>query len=309
MWKCKCQNKKCFECTQESLELDLCISCNYDYGYYSKSNEKSHNSKFVNCYKSPEGYYFDNKKLIYMPCYHSCKFCIDQGNYKNHSCLSCNSLNEFKILNEEDNETMNCYPDCLFNYYFDNKSNYICIEKRGCLPEVPFLVNGTKECVKSCNITKNKIQFRHHCYKQCPDDSKNISEQNSCKSICTLEAPFELVEEEICVSSCTIMERFYKKCITNYDGNRTDEVHDLIMLDMQSDIIDTFDYSFLFKENQSIVIEEDNILYEIISTNMTTKNNKISRIKLGKCENLLKEYYGIDKNESLYILKVDKNIH
>ena len=57
-----------------------------------------------------------------------------------------------------------------------------------------------------------------------------------------------------------------------------------------------------------MVIEEDNIIYEITSTNTTYHDPKISVINLGECEQVLKQYYGIRENESLYILKVDANV-
>ena len=57
--KCKCtKNVSCFYYTEESNELNLCVNCNNDEGYYIKSDEEKVNG-FVNCYKNPEGYYLD----------------------------------------------------------------------------------------------------------------------------------------------------------------------------------------------------------------------------------------------------------
>ena len=54
---CKCDLKKCFKCSEESLKYNLCLSCNDD--YYPKYNDKNNNNSFIDCYQSPEGYYLD----------------------------------------------------------------------------------------------------------------------------------------------------------------------------------------------------------------------------------------------------------
>ena len=55
--KCFCYNQKCKYCSEESMEYDLCETCNT--GYFEKIDETFNNS-FINCYKDPEGYYFNS---------------------------------------------------------------------------------------------------------------------------------------------------------------------------------------------------------------------------------------------------------
>ena len=99
------------------------------------------------------------------------------------------------------------------------------------------------------------------------------------------------------------MERYNKLCFTNYDGKRNSEVQDMILNDFKDNIIDTFNYSFI-TEDQNVIYEEKNVVYEITSTKC--KNHyKTTTIDLGECEFYLKNYYGINFNESLYIFKVD----
>ena len=102
------------------------------------------------------------------------------------------------------------------------------------------------------------------------------------------------------------MERYYKKCFTNFDGNKEEnsQVQDMVLNDYKDDIIDTFNYTFI-SETQNIIQIEKNVIYEITSTNCTIKDQRITTIDLGDCEDILKDYYGIDKNESLYIFKID----
>jgi hypothetical protein len=113
-----------------------------------------------------------------------------------------------------------------------------------------------------------------------------------------------MVAGQICVSTCTIMERYYKLCVTNYEGNLTNEVQDMVLSDIKSDIDDTFNYTFINTE-RNVIIDENNIIYEITSTQCENRNPKATIINLGDCEAALKIYYGIEENEPLYILKVD----
>ena len=54
LYKC---NNKCNNCSLESIQKDLCITCNYKENYYPKLNDNLNNS-FINCYNEvPENYY------------------------------------------------------------------------------------------------------------------------------------------------------------------------------------------------------------------------------------------------------------
>ena len=104
------------------------------------------------------------------------------------------------------------------------------------------------------------------------------------------------------------MERKDELCITNYRGNRSnDEVQNKVMAYIEDDIMDTFDYHYV-NENVSIVIEEIDNTYEILTSNKKedlSSSVKTSTISLGQCETTLKRYYSIEPEEPLYILKLD----
>ena len=102
------------------------------------------------------------------------------------------------------------------------------------------------------------------------------------------------------------MEIYDKLCVTNYKGNNTEEITDVILSNIKDDITDSFNFSFI-NSNQSIIIGENNVNFEITSSKTST-TYKISRIDLGECETLLKKYYEIEKDAPLYILKIDAYI-
>ena len=308
--KCNCFEEKCLKCSEESLQLGLCESCNE--GYYPLFNETSiTNNNFKSCFKEHEGYYLDLNQRIFMPCYHTCKYCDHYGNKKNHFCTSCNSKNGFPIPmfdygdDENYNTFTNCYPNCTYNYYLDEEYNYICLNNSGCPPFARLQIDITNQCTDKCD-DKHKYQFRNKCYESCPPESKNFSNSFGyyCNSTCPLERPFEMVEDQICVATCTIMERYDKLCVTKCEDNLINEVKDMILSDIRDDIVDTFNYSFINRE-RNLIIDEGDIVYEITSTKCDIQNPKTTTINLGDCDQAIKEYYRIEENETLYILKVD----
>ena len=310
---CKCFDPKCELCNETSLKYDLCQTCNKD--YYPKENDTTNKPEypdFQNCYHNPEGYYLSGNN-IYKPCYNSCRYCTKEGDIDNHYCTSCNDANIFGIkMDDPENNIYNCYPNCTYYYYFDDNNNYKCTKEPNCPKNYSKIVDGDRECVNNCTNIKNKnenkkYEFRGVCYEFCPPDkSYNESEYDYfCKITCPFEAPFEMVQEQICVTNCTIMERYYGLCRTNYRGNRSkDEVQDKVLVNIQDDIIDTFDYHFI-NYNLSIVLEEEGNTYEIVTTTKTTEDSRTSYIKLGSCEATLKNYYNIEKDAPLYLLKLD----
>ena len=60
-------------------------------------------------------------------------------------------------------------------------------------------------------------------------------------------------------------------------------------------------------EKEDLIIEDNEFIYQITSTENQNNNkyNEISSIKLGDCENKLKKYYNISKDEPLLISKID----
>ena len=303
---CRCFNKKCELCSEDSLQYDLCITCNKD--YFQIENDPTNHYPWINCYFKPEKFFLSNN--IYKPCFHSCEYCLQTGNYENHYCITCDSNNTFALPMDEENldSPYNCYPNCSFYYYFDEKKIYHCTENPFCPQEYSKLINGTRQCVKTCFDTKKtKYEYQYKCYDRCPPEiSYNLNDTDYfCKITCPFEEPFEMVEEQICVSNCTIMERKDKLCVTNYRGNRSNnEVQDKVLANLQDDIIDTFDYHYI-NENVSIVLEEIDNTYEIVTTNKFIDESKTSFLKLGECENTLKSYYSINQNDPLYLLKLD----
>ena len=305
--ECECITEECSDCTEDSLENGLCKSCNKD--YYEKSDEPPHQNNYIKCYKDPPKYYFNNRTRKYYPCYSSCQECYGSGNNSLHNCLVCDSNNTFAIIkNISGRISLNCYENCPYYYYFDSSNIYHCTETDECPQDYSYLVVELGQCVSSCDDTEGYYKIlKNECYKECPAGISvpRGNDTNECKPQCSYEYPFELVEKEKCVASCSIMERSTKYCVTSYYGNRTNmEIQEIIHEDVKRDLLDHFDYRVI-TENETVIIEENQTIYEILTTRNKNPNSNTTIINLGECEDRLKEYYSIEQDEYLYMLIMD----
>ena len=58
--------------------------------------------------------------------------------------------------------------------------------------------------------------------------------------------------------------------------------------------------------NEVFLLEDDDVKYEITTTNDNNVSKNVSFVKLGGCEDQLRQYYNISEDESLVIFKTDK---
>ena len=305
---CNCQIKGCEECTDN--EEGLCTKCAKD--YYAKEDDDNQGD-MKRCYKDPPFYYLNKSNNIYERCYHSCQFCYGRGDKKNHNCKNCTSNSTFSIkqtIDGDEIEIFNCYEFCDYYYYFvDN--DYFCTNTSKCPFDYPYLIENKSECVKLCNTEEYSKLFRKRCINTCPpEDSKENEEDSSkCDLICTEDKPFEIYEEQICVANCSIMDLKNKVCGVNPMINKTtSEINDIIQDNILKDLTYSFNFSII-TDTESLILEEYGVLYEIISTKNKNPVSNLSSISIKECEYILKDYYKIGINESLYMLKIDVSIN
>ena len=307
---CKCDNIKCKYCSEEALNLDLCDTCNE--GYYPILNDSLNIGNYINCYKSPEGYYLDQNDSFYKKCYNTCKICNGFGDEKNNNCQEC--IDNHKFF-EEFPDSNNCYEICPYYYYIDNEKNYICTEKLECPKDYNKLISEKSKCIDSCNKDGfYNYEFRKQCFNKCPSNTKISEEKNFyCKIECPKEYPFEMVEKQECVKNCNSNDRKLNLCITNYkDENEDDKTaQNQVQEDMQRDITKG-NINLSSIENGTDYCFEDGQTSHCLSSTKNQKSNEKTNettIDLGECEEKLKSYYNITPDDNLYIylIKVNEN--
>ena len=294
---CNCiSNNKCKDCLIDNLESDLCISCNT--GFYQKIDEIQSDNSLIKCYKDPEGYYLDSD--IYKPCYPSCKNCTELGDINDHKCIECISDYGFK-------DSINCYKNCPFYYYYDSSKIYQCTEKDECPKEYNKLIKEKMKCIDECfNDDKYQIEFNNTCYISCPEETK-ISNNNShlCLLECPENKPYENQNNE-CIQECNAIDFFNGICKIN---NNSPKIIDSMVKTIKDQLNQTLDELTNNTNNElkDLLIKADEATYQITTTD-NQKNNEyedVSVINLGECENILKTKYHIDQSKSLIIFKID----
>ena len=312
---CKCELEQCLTCSIESINLNLCTSCDND--YYPIYDDLNKFNPYLNCSKSPEGYflYTENGNSVYKSCYISCKSCNIEGNENEHNCVECKNNYYFET---HLNNFKNCFSICLYYYYFDEIKNItFCTTDFQCPLYYDKLIEEKRQCVFNCNISENyKYEFQKKCYMQCPENSTeridllelrlyDINAKYFCKPICIEEYPFEITYLQECVKKCDVQGIINESCIINYRKNENINIFDIFLKTIEDDFISgNFDSSEIEKGFDEII--EYNQIKVALSTTINQKNNgNMTTIDLKECEIILKDVYNISYNETLFIKKIE----
>ena len=300
---------KCGNCSIESNKYNLCVSCNNENNYYEKLNDPLNNNPFINCYnETPEGYSLDNN--IYKPCYYSCKNCAGFGNESNNKCISCKIGYDFK--SDFENDT-NCYEICEHYYFFDSKKKYYCTSNDSCPIEYNKLIRDKRKCVSNCSIDNEyKYEYNNTCYEYFPNITDNSSQTQYLFNITLTNEKQD--NDTFITDECNLKNFLNKKCKINNQNDKNNEakLKDEIIYNIRNEIMSGDSIDELIKnlyngDKRDLIIEDDNIIYQITSTESQESNNNIniSTINLGECGKILKKENNISQNQSLLIFKID----
>ena len=275
-----------------------------------------------------------------MPCYKTCKKCYGKGDEQYNNCLEC-QIN-YTFLNESKNDT-NCYDKCTFYYYFDNEKNkHHCTTENKCPENYPFIIRNKSKCIDDCK--KDNIYtfaFNNECYIEGPSINIYITEiyqteypsinketeiiteiskteylsinKDINMEICPKEFPYLNKETNTCIKECNANDFLTFKCSTD---NENDEIKENNLIKIKNaisghEIDDLLDG--ILDGGEDVTIYDKNTKYQLTSSSNQNENineyKDISVIKLGECENVLKQVYkNISENDSLLIFKTDFNI-
>ena len=112
------------------------------------------------------------------------------------------------------------------------------------------------------------------------------------------------------IEDCSGEDIFSKKCKIENVSLSVEDKDNLIyniMNDIQSGNLNTILDNILNGNEDDYVIKEDDVMFQLTTTENQNLNDytNISSIKLGNCEEILRNYYKINSSLSLIILKVD----
>ena len=99
---------------------------------------------------------------------------------------------------------------------------------------------------------------------------------------------------------------FLEKILKENNNNSKDNILINIRNELVNGNLDSIISNTIIKEKKDLVFKENNIVYQITSSNNeNNKNNNISTIKLGECEEKLRQENNINDNITLLILKIE----
>ena len=183
--------------------------------------------------------------------------------------------------------TNNCSDICFLD------ANKIDVDERNCI----FYCENSEIC---------KYENKDICCDKCPEGTK--PKNNICVNEETVKIT-DLTTEKTETNNCT-SEMFFKKiCGTNSSLDQNNIINN-IKTDIRTHKIDLSNLTNSTGKNNDIIIKERGTVYQITSSNNQNNENyeDLSTIKLGECEDKLKEKYHIDKNLSLIIFKIEHNV-
>ena len=277
--KCKCDNRICYSCFNVSDE------------YFEIENDTNING-YIKCYKNPKGYYLDKTEYKYKKCYYTCKECEFPGDNLTHNCSICIDHYTF-ILNN--NNYFNCYQSSEQITLSDiiSYTSIITTENRA--------TSTIKEITKDISMTENN----------------KITIITKLTTFITIEDKFNtsiLMEKDDNITSSLIGEIKYEikysiKDKVKIEKNETMiktkeeeiEYYNKILKLMESEFIsENYDISYLDSGKDEII--EAGKLKVIFTTIENQKNNhNMTIVDLGECEILLRNFYNLTNNETLYI--------
>ena len=229
--------------------------------------------KKLNCLKDSNRFLDEEDKII---CYTN-----DSNIYNEHICNICGNNFHLKYNDLYNNNTSNnCYESlkdyCPFYYYHNLTSNlFYCTENNNCPNDYKKLISDNNQCIDNCE--------KNHIYKY---DYNNIC----------YDTIFTDITENMIISTDNLVLA---------KGKIKNETKAEIINNIIKELIKEFNISEIDSEKDKKIYEKD--LTIVLTSTMNQKNNEdINNItmNLGQCENILKNYYNLSSNDSLYILQL-----
>ena len=316
-------NLKSFDTSKVTDMQSMFNGCNsllsIDLSSFDTSNVVNMQTMFYNCYKltSLNLSNFNTKNIDTMDSMFS--GCKNLG-YINFYNYSENSLSSIKNIFSELPDNLNFCMD-----YSNKESKTQILNELSTLKCAIMdcsnewdkkklkIIFNTQECIESClNDEANIYEYKNYCYDQCPKGThslkinKYICEEYPPK--CFKKYPFIIVKDGSCSRYCDSYNFFNNICTLNEENPYSKgAIIFIIENDIKNGLMDTLLEQVTKDKKKELIKKVNDTLYHITSSYNQNINNS-SLIKLGECENILKEKYSINKNEALIIFKIEKKI-
>ena len=300
---CGNENQNIFYCTYNGPNSHFNSKC--DNNKYNESNLISN----IICYNSPFGYYLDKKDLTLKKCYDSCSICDQKGNETNHNCIECDS--NYPKISLVGNY-LNCYSECVYFHYFDNKTNKLyCTEESLCPQEYNKLILEKNKCIDDCsNDPDYPYEYKNRCYKELPENSK-VSSSEYYQNLTIIKFNINNIETKEFINNCDIISLMQKKCTLDYNNSKVTnkELSNMIINSITSGVLNE-ELRKMTQKNSTYELSYslDNALHYISSLSQIMKRMDISSFNFNGCENVLQGKYLFNDIDNLIMYKIEHNV-
>ena len=157
------------------------------------------------------------------------------------------------------------------------------------------IILDIKQCVLNCPDEYN-FEYQNICYRECPNGTHPLNNSNKCLNDETEQSIINdyISSTDLLTSFTSENESFQNLSQENYSQDIYDFINQSSIIKVQminkikEDILNgKINISNIINgENKNILFSEDNIIYEITSSNNKNKTRNISTINLGNCEKI-----------------------
>ena len=204
------------------------------------------------------------------------------------------NITKFKCNGYKNNNGSICSDDVPNGYYILDQYNKILGE---CYIFCHECLKGPEENNNNCLNCKDNFELKNNnClykYKYYYDKVKDEIIYLQVEQLCPEKYPYEIIETKECKEYCSNQDFINKKCKINYySENNINSITNNIRNIINEKTDSNFD----------VIIDGNNIIYEITASSANHEHYNISSIDFGECENILKKHYSIDY---LLVFKID----
>ena len=256
-------------------------------------------------YFESQTFYGKKFKVEFKLCYELCDICEYLGiSFDDQKCFSCNE--------NYTNYNGNCYPEgYITEVVTEIKTEYMTepITERTTEIITDYITEYTTEIVTTEIVTDYIIQTNTEIVTENITDyiteiQTEIIETTTLKNEINCITNFYSIDTNKCLEYCSLEDLKNNNCGIRDSENKNEIINDLIK-------------NYLMKNytGENVIVDgKNNYVFQL--TNSLNENNakngidsndrELSMIDLGDCENILKEKYKIDKEDSLIIYKMEK---
>ena len=222
---------------------------------------------------------------------------------------------------QKDNYTLNktnCYEICDYYFDFNSLNIFYCTSSHECPIYFSKLIIGKNQCIDNClKDEKYKYEYNNQCYEECPINTVLINNSNLCIDNYMRENNISQIQiNEVIRDSNEIINKldtdtnnnefnvlnfFDDKCKKDNDSLSIDEAisnieNEILYGDLLLNIING--------NRTNLVKKENNVIYSVSPlNNQEDEYYNLTTVDIGECEDRLRNNYGLNQNESLFIFK------